>query len=526
MPGPKGALTVRVNDGVTDRLVTRHVRGLRFRKTAPGGHHSASMRLLMPAGAFRDLGPADKVWVYDARTSRCVWEGYTENPGTEDGPDGQAFDLSALGGQVLTADNSRPAVFIERSLSGDHWDRITTAVAGGTDQIVDGNILRLQFPAGIPVGFGSEVQVAYHGLARSGQRLAAAESRVVAGKTDAGNYAHRIWAVDEGVASTLAGDFAFTTSEGVISATFVTDFPNTCETVLFSIVRTGGATNVADDLTWGSFRGPYVRPILAKADGTDHGSVAGTDYLTFAVRAHEVVNHVLGTMLPMVDGPGARVDATSFWITQMTYHQGATPRRILDDLSLFEPDYLWEIGETNAAGKHRFAYRAWPTEARYEISVRDGYSAPGGDADLCNRIVVYWTDGTSGRHSTVVTSTVPELGSRVRDAQPITLPQGMGSEENAQRIGEMVLASKATPPKAARAVVRRPILDRQTGAMVLPWEIEPGYLVAVRETGDLLRLTEMDYDDDAVATTLTLGTPQRTIEQMLAGLGLSQGIAA
>ena len=90
----------------------------------------------------------------------------------------------------------------------------------------------------------------------------------------------------------------------------------------------------------------------------------------------------------------------------------------------------------------------------------------------------------------------------------------------------MVLAAKATPPKAARAVVRRPILDRQTGAMVMPWEIEPGYVVSVRETGDLLRLTEMDYDDDAVATTLTLGTPQRTIEQMLAGLGLSQGIAA
>jgi hypothetical protein len=44
--------------------------------------------------------------------------------------------------------------------------------------------------------------------------------------------------------------------------------------------------------------------------------------------------------------------------------------------------------------------------------------------------------------------------------------------------------------------VRRPIVDQLTGNMVMPWEIEPGYLCRVRETGDDLRITQVDYDDD------------------------------
>jgi hypothetical protein len=41
----------------------------------------------------------------------------------------------------------------------------------------------------------------------------------------------------------------------------------------------------------------------------------------------------------------------------------------------------------------------------------------------------------------------------------------------------------------------------------MPWEIEPGYLCRVRETGDDLRITQVDYDDDSCSMLLTLGTP-------------------
>ena len=508
-------LAVRIDDGETSRLVTQHASGLRFRKTAPGGHHSASCRITLPASAFTDLGPADRIAISDPRTAAVLWEGYTENPGAEDGPGGQAFDLSALGGQVLTADNSRPVVFVDRALAPELWRRSGGETVGGTSDVREGALV-LQFPAGIPVGPGSRVNMIYNGLYKCGQLVGSLDWAVVAGKDDAG-YSNRVYYTVGSTFTQVQLHYFSTTSTFL----WLNLAGLGAEAVTIESWREGGATNVADDLTWQRFSAVAVRALLVDASGD-----LETSFTRGIVTASEVVNHLLGAMLPMFDGAGALVETTATSITQLTYHGGATPRRVLDDLALFEPDHLWEVLESDHAGRHRFAYRAWPTDARYEISVRDGYSAPGGDADLCNRIVVNWTDGTSGRHSTVVTSTVPELGARERDAQPVTLPTGVGDEGDAQRIGQMVLAAKATPPKAARAVVRRPILDRQTGSMVMPWEIEPGYVVAVRETGDLLRLTEMDYDDDAVATTLTLGTPQRTIEQMLAGLGLSQGIAA
>jgi hypothetical protein len=66
--------------------------------------------------------------------------------------------------------------------------------------------------------------------------------------------------------------------------------------------------------------------------------------------------------------------------------------------------------------------------------------------------------------------------------------------------------------------VRRPIVDQLTGHTVMPWEIEPGYLCRVRETGDDMQITQVDYDDDSCSMLLTLGNPVLTDEQRLARL--------
>lgn len=514
----RAPLSLRVDDGDKPRFVTRHASGLSFRKTAPGGHHSLSVTLSLPRDLFAALGPNDKVYVDDGRTGRTVWEGYTENPGSADGAAGEGFDLSAMGGQVLASDHSTAVVFMERSLDSSLWIRRPTDSAGGTEQVIgsDNQTIRLQFPSGIPVGSNSGTVLEYFGLYRTGQRVAAVTCDVAAGKTDAG-YTQQVIVTDEGgLVYGASSVVPFSTTPQVdLGQVVVTDFPATCETAGIAISRAGGATNVADDLTWGDFSDIYVRPILADASGADVLTGFG---LGDAVYAHEVVNHILGTMLPSCDAARARVDTAAARIEQLAYHDGATPRQILDNLALWEPDFLWEILESTIAGKHQFNYRAWPTSPRYEISTRDGYAAPGGDADLCNRVVVYWTDAAGSRQSTVVTSTVPELGSRVRDAQPVTLPPGRGNANDALRVGQMVLAAKASPPRDAKATVTRPLFDYLTGGRVMPWEIEPGYLVRVRETGDDLRLTEVTYSDDRVSADLTLGTPQRTVEQMVASL--------
>jgi hypothetical protein len=77
---------------------------------------------------------------------------------------------------------------------------------------------------------------------------------------------------------------------------------------------------------------------------------------------------------------------------------------------------------------------------------------------------------------------------------------------------------KADPPKAATVTVRQPVADLLRGGRVMPYEIEPGYLVRVRETGDVLRLTEVEVDDEAGVAVLTLGEPILSEEQQLAQL--------
>ena len=76
-----------------------------------------------------------------------------------------------------------------------------------------------------------------------------------------------------------------------------------------------------------------------------------------------------------------------------------------------------------------------------------------------------------------------------------------------------MLAGKNDPPKAARVVVRRHLTDALTGRRAAPWELEPGYLVQVVETGDVLRLTEVTYNDDDCSADLTLGDPVRSPPQ-------------
>lgn len=529
----RGQLAVRIDSGSEsayyksqDRHVTKHVSDLRFTETAPGGHHSASMRISLPRDTFPDLGPADKVYVYDARTGRTVWEGYTENPGSTNSEGVEGFDLAAMGGQVLASDQSEKLIYVDRSL--DRWVRDpnrTSAPSAATEQWTNPTsglpCMRLQFIPGQPVTTGYQAAIAYREFVGSGMEVGAFYLLWDSGVTDT-NYNLEAWLGAEPTYSAASWTFGVNASTaGGSTSRFVGDsnFPTGSNILGVRLHRdAGGATNIATDDAWFLMQNPYV---LGRRYGADGQLVSGAGgMVTIAyVRADWVATDLLTRVLGATcDRASAVIEAATHQIDQFTFLDGANAQQVFDDLALYEPDMLWEILETNASGKHRFNYRKWPTEPRYEISTRDGYEAPGGEVDLCNRIAVYWTDTQGNKVATVVTATVPELGARIRDAEPVTLPDGMGSATNAQRIGEQVLASKNNPPKAARATVTGPILDRKTGNMVMPWEIRAGYVVRVRETGDDLRCTEREYVDSDHAAYLTLGEPMLTIDQRLANL--------
>lgn len=512
----RSPLTVRISDGVHDQQVTRLVEGLRFTKTAPGGHHSASVSIDAPEGLFGDLGPADRLFIYDGRNARTVWDGYVENPGRVTVAGGARYDLSAMGGVVLASDNARAVAFRSTEISGPHWQRhqghpdatleVDGAIIPGSDCIKSlippRTVLTLTGPHSADMGNRT--------LALTGQRLHSATVLSRGGRTATG-YFIGLYAITT-LADSISHFLPLTTSDATLTITPAGSLGVGAAVVVgIQLGDPAEDLDVADD-TWGAFRDFVLTPTLVTARGVDAVPV---DVRT--VRAHEVAAHVVGALLPQVDGASASIEASTYPIDNLSYLSAVKPYDILDDLALYEPDFLWEILESNSSGKHRFAYRAWPTAPRYEISGRD-FTESGGESDLCNRIVVSWADEAGVEQTTVRTVTVAALGSRVKDAEPISLPEGQGSLANAQRIGDEVLSALNTPTRSGTAVIRQPILDRLSGTMVMPWEIEPGYLVRVRDMGVDLRLTEMTYDDADCTASLTLGTPTLTLAQRLARL--------
>ena len=523
----RAPLAVRINDGRTDRHVSGRTSDLRFRKTAPGGHHSASMRIQVPLGTFMDLGPADKAFIYDARNGATIWDGYTERPGVTDGSAGQEYDITALGGMSRASDESLPLIYLDRDLSVWFLNVSGSTANAAADMSadpagVDGNGLLCRFAPGQPIATNSAARISYRGIDRAGMEIAGLKLTSKSGKTDGGYLNELVWYPPIGWAAIQsASDIRTTpmTNTRVAGGGGTYDPPAGVSRIDLRLRRTGGATNIADDDTWTLFYDLCVLARRMNRHGTLLTGLAAHGGTVESVRADWVVEDLLGRVLTMCDPQASTIEAASWPIDQLAYRDGVKASQVLDDLGQWEPDMLWEILETTPAGLHRFNYRAWPTAPRYELSTADGYKAGGGDVDLCNRIAVNWTDDQGQEQTTVVTRYVEALGpSRIRDAEPVTLPAGQGSVANAQRIGEQVLEAKADPPKAATAVVDHPILDHLTGRRVWPWELVPGYTARVRETGDVLRVTEMEYVDADAATTLTLGTPALSMEQRVARL--------
>lgn len=548
----RAPLSVRIRAGGADRHVTGKVSGLRFGKTAPGGYQSASMTVAIDRDEFPNLSAASRLFIYGP-TGRTIWEGFLDNPASTDGPGGQSLELSALGSSVIAQDQSRSLVYIDRDLGG--WEQYLGTAASGTsapsssagsaDDPTGSGVqgLLCQFNPGQPIGTNSVAQVDYAGFARAGMEWGASRVLVRSGKIDAGYNVEMVYSGPSIAAGWIALQTSLSTSVATanrFTGAGVGHPPAGTDAIRYRLKRTGGATNIADDDTWTFFAGITMCGRRMLRDGTlvDSAGMVTNEY----VRADWVVEDLLGRSLgALIDPVLSTVEPTTYQIDQLAYHDGATAGQVLEDLELWEPTMLWEILEHTGRG-YRFNYRAWPTSPRYEISTRDAYSAPGGDVDLCNRIAVKWSDEKGNARTTIVygasavgvtppgapAGTVATVFSpalvelekmgRLRDAEAITLPEGRGSAANAQWIGEQMLASKASPPKAATAVVRRRIMDNLTGRWVAPWEIEAGYMVQVRETGDLMPLTEVQYDDDDNSSALTLGRPTLTVEQRVARL--------
>lgn len=524
----RAPLSIRINDGHTDRIVNQYAHGLKFTKVANGGHQTIECPLVMPRDTFRDLGRTDRLYVSDKRTAQPVTDGYLKNPTPVDGPSGQAYDLVALAGMWRASDETWPVCYMDQDLSGygkDLFAMATANIEAGTwDTDETSKRLRVTIPGGGVAATSAFAGADNTTMQRARMTLGAITAYAVSGKDDPDykvTLDHPAGSVDLTDPMSDTGTPLFLYSDD--------DFPTDVDYFSLRLVRTGLATNVADDTTWTDFVNLILLGQRYDRYGNPLVGVAGMVTATH-VLASQVVEDLLSRLLfASCDPVTAQVDDTVYEITQLAYLDGTRAEQVLTDLATFEPDYYWGIGSAGANGLHEFWYRRWPTEPRYTVSVKDGWVETGSDTDLCSRQAVYWTDATGESQSVEVTAgdlvgmdlvsqAEIEALTWTRDADVITLPDGVGSRENALQLAIAVLLDKIRPPRAGKITVRRPILDRLTGNRVMPWELEPGFVCRVRELGYDLRVTQVDYDDADVSMVLTLGTPVLTDAQRLARL--------
>lgn len=513
-------LAVRLFDGLRDQHVTKACESYSWTKTAPGGHSRASVRLNVTRDDWPDLGDSDRLVFSDRVGGATAWEGYANQPGNDYSETGEGFDLTAKGGADRLADDRRALLYIDQA--GDPWNRnpnlsATARADWSTNPNTGAQGVMVGFPPGFPVAAGHTAEMAYQFNA-SDMEFGAIEFSVRGGSVDTAYSVRMNWS---GVSNGGINMATLTTSP-LSGGGYVGDgtLPASGTTGLgLSITRTTGSGNVPNDTSWAHYAGIKILGRRRDKFGTLVSGAAGMVRTTH-VLASEVVADLIGRMLPWVDAAGSTIETTNAQIDQLTYWQAVSAAQVLDDLGLWDADMLHEVLHTTGTGKHILNYRSWPTSHRYEISTRDGYTQPGSDQGLCNRVIVSWTDADGHPQTYLGTAYVPALedAGRVRHADAITLPDGQGSLANATAIAAEVLYDINQQATSATAVVKRPIYDITLGRLVQPWEIEPGYLVRVRETGDLLRLTQMTYDwsrDGTSRANLTLGRPVLSLNQRL-----------
>ena len=510
--------------GWTD--VTRFVRSARFTKTAPGGFGPASATIRRPLVDFPDLTPGDR-WLVTDELGETIHEGFTTRPTpTDDGE--ETFELRVQGTSQLAVDQERPLPYLSTSLEGFvRSSDVATARTSIVDQSIDEDTGKPKLTVGFPQGSitqnQSRARATDYGLIDAGLTLGGAKMTVVGGQ-EAGAVDYRMEPqlrdadnnfVSAGVSLPL------TTTPQTVTLLAGTDFDPSAASLSLQLRQVaGGATNVTADTVWAD----WYDVVVAMARLNLFGFPATITTLD-GVFAEDVVADLLVRMIPSVDAPASTIESEGgIVLTRIGTAEPVTARRMLEDmLETAARDRTWSIGGSLPGGRFLFSWRIWPTRPRYVLDDRDAVQIEGDEAgDLCNRVVVEWTDGRDQPQSIEVTSAVPELTDRTSgvtrwvDAETVTLPDGMGTEALAQQIAAEVLAERNAEPSSGTAAVARWVLDEWTGERVEPWRIEPGHVVAIRETGLAARLTEAEWDGDTHQMALTFGRPPRSTDDIIA----------
>lgn len=485
-------LALRLTTAKGDRHVTRDLHDLSFRTVVPGGYASASFTLSRPLNIQpEEIAEYGQVRIHDRRDGSTVWEGRLEDPGRAAGSSGEIWQVTAAGPAVYADDRTTSLIYVDSRMDG--WQIGAQSTTSVDVSINDTAGVKMAVANGTTHGAGTAGLAVYHPIAYTGQQLARVTIPWTSGFLSS-NY--EVWlGTSLGTAATVSVDVDVVTGtpSGTLTGQRGGVNPITAghDTVRLRLVRQVSNYPSGDDTLWVEFL-PTVRALLMDVNGNDITSGYSTD----TVLAEAVVRDLLGRFLNRYDGPNASIASTFVNIDQLAYPDGASARRVLDDLMMLEPAYYWAAWETGENGLHRFEWAEWPTTIRYEASTADGFDSPAASGDVYNAVSVRWRDGIGTSRVARFTSTVDILDSAgiVRESF-VDLSDEVGSTAMATAVGNAFLTQHQTPMNQGTITIARPILDIDRGRLVQPWEIKPGNLIRVRNVLpriDTLNATDRD----------------------------------
>jgi hypothetical protein len=535
----RSPLAVRVANANFDTHITRLIDDVEFSTAAPGGFDTCNFEMAKPIfDSPEELAVESRVYVYDTRNGRTIWEGKLTDPGRSFDDSGHKWSMTAMGPKKHASDRVSPYVAIDSNL--DAWKQGFTVVpeADASNSVVpnqdDSPALLFKFPRGIAVAQGDVITMRYDLIGDAGMKIGAFRYTHQEGQTSAS------WEIRGGtkqigggvtIARTQTYDLAVRTI-GVIDSA---DVGTNEDQALVRAARAGIATNVTTDNTWQAITAFYVIAKLYKSDG-NYRTATGVypiGYLT----ADWIVTDLLVRFCPLFDAANAVVDVTTYQIDQFSYPTGTRTFDLLNDLSLFHPDKRFCAWETNpATGKYRVEWTGWGAQPRYEATTQDGIDLPGSSTDLYSRVTVQGIDPRGRVQSLVVETTdatvLRLLDGLEREAEPIDLGSEVFSTANATRVGNQFLSANNTPPASGTLTVKRAIRDLLTGRIIQPWEIRAGSLIRVRglsptatgvtasdrDGATVFRVAGTSFRDSDQTASLTLDSRSYSIEQILARL--------
>lgn len=522
-------LAVRVVTAKTDRHLTRDLHDLSFRSTAPGGYASATIALNRELSIQPDdIAEFAKVYVYDRRSGATVWEGRLEDTGRSVTDSGQVWQVAATGPSAHAQDRTISVVYVDGTLNS--WTVGSASTPTVNVVFDDANNIQMSVGNGTTWGTGLAGLAVYHGLEYTGQEVAKVWVPYGATFTSPNMDARLSTSLGSG-SSVHVDNQAVTAPPGFLQAARGGVNPITAghDTVRLRFVRNVSSITPSDDLVTISYGPIVIRGLLKDAAGNDITSGYVSDY----VNVQEVVADLLGRLLPKFDGPNATIASDVFAINQLAYPDGASAAKILDDLMVLLPAYYWAAWESGANGLHRFEWKAWPTDVRYEATAVDGFDSPSSAGELYNAVSVRWRNAGGVGQTTRRTQSVPTLtAAGLTRESYIDLSDEIGSATAAVQAGDQFLAEHQTPVNQGTLTVARPITDFQSGRQVQPWEIKPGHLIRVRNvlprvdafnaTGrdgvTVFRIVAVDFSASQGSATLELDSYPLTVSRAVAEL--------